>query len=149
MLKAKLNLPDFQFNIVVQNGKELIFDVIRKKYLVLTEEEWVRQNIIRLLTDVYKYPKQHLGVEKQIKVFDTIKRPDIVVYNSQLVPKMIVECKQPRIQIDKQTLNQAINYYLELNVNFFLLTNGITHFCCKIVERSCEFIDKIPYFSEL
>ncbi|MBN2891736.1 MAG: type I restriction enzyme HsdR N-terminal domain-containing protein [Bacteroidales bacterium] len=149
MQKFKLNLPDFEFKTKFEKNDELIFDPIRKKYIILTDEEWVRQNILRYLVDFLKYPQSLLGVEKQIKVFNTIKRPDIIVFNNNLKPKMIVECKRPQIDISNDTLNQAINYFIELKADYFLLTNGLKHFCCKIENNSCKFLEQIPTFDKL
>ena len=149
MFKTKLNLPSFDFKYKIENNNEYIFDSIRKKYIVLTPEEWVRQNIIKFLTENLKYPPNLLGVEKQIKVFNTVKRPDIIVFNNKLEPKMIVECKRPKISINSETLNQTINYFIKLKVEYFLLTNGIKHFCCKIKNNNCNFINSIPNFDNL
>ena len=149
MLKTKLNLPNFDFKYKNENSKEYIFDSIRKRYIIITPEEWVRQNIIRYLTDNLQYPKNLMGVEKQIKVFNTIKRPDIIIFNSKLEPKMIVECKRPQITITSKTLNQTIDYYIELKAEYFLLTNGMKHFCCKIENNNCNFINSIPNFDSL
>lgn len=149
MLKQNLNLPKFDFRFKTENNEELIFDIIRKKHIVLTPEEWVRQNIIRYLIENLNYPQSLMGVEKQIKVFNTVKRPDIIVFTNNLKPKMIVECKRPSIKIDNSTMSQAINYFLELKPDYFLLSNGIQHYCCKIVEKKCTFLNQIPPFNEL
>jgi hypothetical protein len=142
----KLNLPTFEFKI--KNDK-YIFDEIRKKYVHLTPEEWVRQNIIKYLTQKLGYPHYLLGIEKQIKVFNTIKRPDIIIFDKKLNPLMIAEIKQAEIKINQKTFNQALNYYLELKSKYFLLTNGIRHYCCKIKEKKCFFLDKIPKYTDL
>lgn len=149
MAKTKLNLPDFNFKFKNKNKKEYIYDSIRKKYVIVTPEEWVRQNIIRYLIENLHYPHSLIGIEKQIKVFNTIKRPDIVVFNTNLQPKMIVECKRSKITINSKTLNQTINYFLELKADYFLLTNGMKHFCCKIENKSCNFLNSIPNFNNL
>jgi len=149
LMIQKLNLPDFEFKYQIKDNKKFIFDEIRKKYIVLTEEEWVRQNILKYFLSYLNYPKYLLGVEKSIKVFNTIKRPDIVVYSTKLEPKMIVECKKPDVVISKDTLNQAINYYIELKPSFFLLTNGLRHYCCTIVEKELLFLNEIPKFDDL
>lgn len=145
-LKAKLNLPEFQFKY---KENKFIFDEFRKKYIVLTPEEWVRQNFLKYLNQYLNYPIHLLGVEKQIDVLGTIKRPDIIVFNNNLKPIMIVECKKPEIKIDITTLNQAIGYYIELKTEYFLLTNGIRHYCCKIINNKCKFLSEIPEFSKL
>ena len=141
----ELNLPKFDFKF----HENYIFDEIRKKYILLTPEEWVRQNIIKYLNQNLSYPLQLLGIEKQIKVFGTIKRPDIIVFDKKFKPKMIVECKKPEIKITQKTLNQAINYFLELKAEYFLLTNGLRHYCCKITNNTCNFLQEIPSFDKL
>ncbi len=141
----ELNLPKFDFKF----RDNYIFDEIRKKYILLTPEEWVRQNIIKYLNKNLGYPLPLLGIEKQIKVFGTIKRPDIIVFDKKFKPKMIVECKKPEVKITQKTLNQAINYFLELKPEYFLLTNGIRHYCCKIEKNTCIFLQEIPNFENL
>lgn len=144
-----LNLPEFDFKFKKENNKDYIFDVIRKKYIQLTPEEWVRQNLIHFLIKHLNYPAQLLGVEKQINVFNTIKRPDIIVFDKKLKPIMIVECKNTKVKISQQAFNQTVNYYLELKPKYFILSNGINHFCCKIENNSCNFLKEIPNFSDL
>jgi hypothetical protein len=142
---TKLNLPEYNFKF----KENLIFDEIRKKYIVLTPEEWVRQNIIKFLIKNLNYPAHLIGIEKQIKVFGTIKRPDIIIFDKKLEPIMIVECKKTNIKITEKTLNQTINYFIELKPKYFLLTNGIRHYCCKITNNSCFFLKQIPNYNEL
>ena len=144
--KIKLNLPKFDFKF---KDEKFIFDEFRKKYIVLTPEEWVRQNILKYLNEKLEYPKHLLGVEKQIDVLGTIKRPDIIVFDNNLSPKMIVECKNTEVKINQQTLNQAIDYFIKLKTEYFLLTNGIRHYCCKIKNNKCNFLSEMPKFSKL
>lgn len=144
--KIKLNLPTFKFKF---KDDKYIFDEFRKKYIVLTPEEWVRQNILKYLNEKLEYPKHLLGVEKQIDVLGTIKRPDIIVFDNKLEPKMIVECKNTEVKINQQTLNQAVDYFIKLKTEYFLLTNGIRHYCCKIKNNKCSFLSEIPEFSKL
>ena len=140
----KLNLPEFEHKI----SDDKIFDIIRKKYVKLTPEEWVRQNIIRYITDILLYPPYLIGVEKEIKVFNTSKRPDIVVFNKNLKPHIIVECKKPEVKIDKNVFSQAVNYYLSLPSNYFWLTNGLQHITCLIKENNCIAIEKLPSYEK-
>ncbi len=144
--RQKLNLPEYNFKF---KDDKYIFDEFRKKYIVLTPEEWVRQNILQYLTKALKYPVHLLGIEKQINVLGTIKRPDIIVFDNNLKPKMIIECKRVSIKISQDTLNQAIRYFIELKTDYFLLTNGIRHYCCKIENNKCRFLSEIPQFSKL
>ncbi len=145
----QLNLPDFNLKIKNENGKNYIFDILRKKYIQITPEEWVRQNLVHYLIDYLEYPKHLLAIEKQISVFKTIKRPDIIVFGKNFKPLMIVECKRPKIKITEQTLKQTINYFMELKADYFLLSNGLNHYCCKIKNNSCNFIKDIPKFDDL
>ena len=149
MQNDKLNLPEFDFKFKTYGNKKYIFDVIRKKFLVLTPEEWVRQNIIKYLNQNLNYPLHLIAIEKQINVFKTIKRPDLIIFGKNLKPLMIVECKKSSFKINKETFKQTINYYLELKSNYFLITNGIHHYCCKISEKKCNFLKKIPKYDNL
>lgn len=141
----KLNLPNFEHNI----QEDKIFDSIRKKWVKLTPEEWVRQNIIRYFTDYLGYPEFIISIEKEIKVFGKSKRPDIIIFGKDLKPKIIIECKKPEINIDEKVFNQTVNYFLSLNSKYFLLTNGIKHLFCKINEKKCEFLKEIPKYKNL
>lgn len=149
MQNDKLNLPEFDFKFKYSGNKKYIFDIIRKKYIILTPEEWVRQNIIKYLNQNLNYPLHLIGIEKQINVFKTVKRPDLIVFGKNLKPLMIVECKKTSIKINKETFKQTINYYLELKSDYFLITNGINHYCCKISDNKCNFLKKIPKYNNL
>jgi len=145
----KLNFPDYDIKQKTENDKHYVFDIIRKKFIQLTPEEWVRQNLIHHLVKKLKYPAHLLGVEKQINVFNTIKRPDIIVFNNKLKPIMIVECKSASVKISEKTFSQAVNYYLKLKPKYFLLSNGLNNVCCEIIENNCNFLKEIPLFSDL
>lgn len=147
----KLNLPEFQFNIKTENNKELIFDEIRKKYLVLTPEEWVRQNFIKYLIEEKHYPKSLIAIEKHIILNNLLKRCDAVVYDKNGNPKVIVEFKAPEVKISKKTFEQISQYNFKLKVGFLIVSNGLTHFCCKVDydKFTTEFYPEIPFFNQL
>ena len=147
----KLNLPEYDFSIRNIEGVIEIFDIIRKKNVVLTPEEWVRQNFIRYLIEEKSYPKSLLAIEKEIKVNKLKKRCDIVVYNRQLKPILIVECKSFNVKINQQAFDQAARYNQSLNVKNLIITNGLSHYCCLIEENkeTYTFIKDIPSFIDL
>lgn len=128
-----MNLPDLNFPKVdfrfQKNGKGAlqIFDIIRKKFVDMTPEEWVRQHIIHYLILHKQVPHSMISVEKQLLLNKTKRRTDIVVFNSTLKPVLIIECKAPQITIDQLTINQALRYNLELQVPSIFLSNGLQH----------------------
>lgn len=123
----KLNLPPIQPRLQESNGKVWIFDGIRKKFVVLTPEEWVRQHFINyLITE--KYPKSLLKVEGGLSVNELKKRSDIVVYDREGKPWMIVECKNPLVAIDETTLQQVASYNITMQASFVAVTNGMQHY---------------------
>jgi Type I restriction enzyme R protein N terminus (HSDR_N) len=141
-----LNLPEFEFAIKTEGQSKQIFDPVRKRFVTLTPEEWVRQHFLRYMTDYRSYPGSLLAVEKQVKVNNLNQRADIVVYNREGKPWLIVECKAPSVNIDHDTFLQAARYNLSLNVPFFALTNGIEHFCLFFNGEAFEFLNDLPDF---
>lgn len=146
-----LNLPEYNFKFQDAEGKKLIYDEIRKIYVTLTPEEWVRQHFIRFLVDIKKYPATLIRVEMSLKVLSMSKRADIVLYNNLGKPILIVECKAPTIRINQQAFDQAAAYNIKLKVNYLIITNGIDHYCCKIdfINESYEFLKDIPDYNSL
>ena len=128
----KLNLPTYNFKLKSSENKTLIFDNLRKKYLVLTPEEWVRQHYVRFLIDEKKYPTTLIALEKQLTINNRKKRTDILVFNKEGNPEIIVECKAPSIKITQDTFDQIARYNLKLKANFLIVTNGLEHFYCKL-----------------
>ena len=126
-----------------------MFDVIRKKFVDVTPEEWVRQHIIHYLITEKKVPASVISVEKQIILNGVKKRYDIVVFNNSLIPILIIECKAFNIQIDQLTINQALRYNLELKVPFVFLSNGLNHIFIKMNENSPKISKEIPNYSEM
>jgi hypothetical protein len=154
MIKNKLNLPqlnfpEYEFNMESRGDAIGIFDPVRKKYVTLTPEEWVRQHVLLYLAHEKKVPLSLMGVEKKLKIGQTVKRFDVVVFSSSTKPVMLIECKAPQIQIREEVFNQAARYNLSLKTKYFLLTNGLDHFCCRLDYNlnTFVFIQDIPDYS--
>lgn len=128
--------------------KTYIFDVVRKKYLLLTAEEWVRQNFIHYLNKEKKYPLGLMGVEQMVKYNSLKTRADIVMYNTEGKANIIVECKAPDVKITQDTFNQIAKYNSQLKVKYLLVTNGMNHYCCKMDYESnrITFLEEIPSY---
>jgi len=141
-------LPNVALKTKSVEGTIQVFDVIRKKYFVLTPEEWVRQHFIHYLNNEKNYPMGLMGVEKMIKYNSLKTRADIVLYNREGKAKMIVECKAPNIKITQDTFNQIAKYNFKLKVEYLVVTNGIQHFCCRMdyENNSISFLEDIPTF---
>jgi len=144
----KLNFPTYSFRFKNSENKRFIFDEIRKKFMVLQPEEWVRQHCVRYLIDVKKYPKSLINVEKELKVNGLKKRYDIVVFNSDGSIHLIVECKASKIAINQQTFDQIARYNLALNAKYLMITNGLNHYYCTMdfKEERYEFLKDIPNY---
>ncbi|RFN57650.1 type I restriction enzyme HsdR N-terminal domain-containing protein [Marixanthomonas ophiurae] len=136
----QLNFPKYQFRFKSSENKTLIFDEIRKKFIILTPEEWVRQHVIQFLISEKKYPKSLINVEKQLKVKDTIKRYDVVIYNRDGSIFLIVECKAPSIAITQQTFDQIARYNLVANATYLMVTNGLEHYYCQMDYENEKYI---------
>lgn len=135
-----LNFPKFHFRFKNTENKILIFDVIRKKFIVLQPEEWVRQHCVRYLMEVKRYPKSLINVEKELKINDLRKRYDVVVYNPNGSIYLIIECKAPNININQKTFDQIARYNLALNAKYLMVTNGINHYYCQIDFKAKRYI---------
>ncbi|HRI28028.1 MAG TPA: type I restriction enzyme HsdR N-terminal domain-containing protein [Chitinophagales bacterium] len=146
-----LNLPTIQAPQRTQQGKTLIYDVVRKKYVALTPEEWVRQHWLHFLIGHLQYPAGMIAVERGVKFLSIQRRADVVVYNKHFKPLLIIECKAPQVGINQQTFDQIARYNMTLQVPYLVVSNGIDHFCCKIDhhQKSYRFISEIPAYPEL
>lgn len=147
-----LNFPKFTFRFKNSENKVSIFDVIRKKFMILQPEEWVRQHCVHYLIENKNYPKSLINVEKELKVNNLRKRYDIVIFNSDGSIHLIVECKSPKIKINQNTFDQIARYNLTLNATYLMVTNGINHYYCAMdFEAECyNFLKDIPdYNTEL
>ena len=144
----QLMLPKAALKIKLVEGTTQVFDIVRKKYFVLTPEEWVRQHFIHFLNIEKKYPLGLMRVEKIIKYNNLRTRADIVLYNTNGKPNMIVECKAPNVKITQDSFNQIAKYNFQLRSEFLVVTNGLQHFCCKMEYKRNEirFVEDIPSF---
>jgi hypothetical protein len=142
----KLNLPQYKFKLKSNENKTLIFDKVRKKYFVLTPEEWVRQHYISFLIEEKKYPVSLIAIEKQLTINGLKKRSDILIFNTDGKPEIIVECKAPSVKITQETFDQIARYNLTLKANYLVVTNGLQHIFCKIdtLKESYIFLPEIP-----
>lgn len=144
-----LNFPTYSFRFKNSENKRLIFDDIRKKFVVLQPEEWVRQHCIQFLMQVKNYPKTLINVEKELSINTLKKRYDIVVFNTDGSIHLIVECKAPKISIDQTTFDQVARYNLELNASYLMVTNGINHYYCQMdfEKERYQFLKDIPSYN--
>lgn len=144
-----LNLPQYSFNIKKDENKFLILDEIRKKFVVLTPEEWVRQHIIKYLINQKHYPSGRIGVEVSLKVNKTSKRSDIVVFDKSGNPFLIVECKATDVEISSKVFEQIATYNIQFQAPYLFVSNGLEHYFCEIdiVNKSFRFIRDIPDYS--
>lgn len=146
-----LNLPSAALKITDRSGKKYVFDVLRKKYVALTPEEWVRQHFVHYLINHLGYPAGLLANEVSISLNSTSKRCDTVLYSPSLSPRMIVEYKAPDVQVTQNVFNQITRYNIVLRVDYLIVTNGITHYCCKVDYQSgrCTFLSSVPPYNSL
>ena len=145
----KLNLPEIPAKVKQVDGKVLIFDIIRKKYVQLTPEEWVRQNFIYFLVNFLDYPKSLIKVESGLRYNRLLKRSDILVFNRNAEPLMLIECKSPDSKISQNVVDQVAVYNRCLKARYILVTNGIRHLCWKIDDRGNQLLEEIPRYDDL
>lgn len=139
-----IDYPDTHFRFKYTHGRRHIFDEFRKQFIALTGEEWVRQNFLQYLTRVKKYPPALVGVEKEFSLGELKKRCDIIVYNRQFKPWMLVECKTTEVILDEKALEQVLRYNLSLPVEYLVLTNGIYSLGYHRQGGRMEIIKEIP-----
>jgi hypothetical protein len=142
MLSIQYPEPDFQ--IKKDAGKDIIFDSLRKKWLLLTPEEWVRQNFIQYLIRVKKYPAALIALEKMIKLGELKKRFDILVYDNNHQPWMMIECKSPAIKLDETVLQQLLRYHISVPTGFLVITNGEISYGWMKEKQNLQLIAEIP-----
>lgn len=147
----KLNLPDYEHHLRNANGVTEIFDAIRRKYVVLTPEEWVRQNFVCYLINEKQFPQGLIHVEASL-MFNTMqRRSDVVVYNRNGKPLLAVECKAATVKISQDVFNQLVRYNMVLQVPYLIVTNGLQHYCSKVdfENNRCTFLKDIPNYDSL
>jgi predicted type IV restriction endonuclease len=145
----KLNLPEYSFRIKIINEKSFIFDALRKKYVRLTNEEWVRQNFVQFLISEKKYSVSLINVEAGVLVNNNAQRADLVVFDRLGKPALVAEFKAPEIKISQKTFDQIVRYNMQLKVRYLIVSNGMDHYCCKInyTDNSYAFLKEIPDFT--
>jgi hypothetical protein len=143
-----LHFPSYSFKTKSSENKSYIWDEIRKKYVIITPEEWVRQHAVQFLIQEKKYPAMWMAIEKQFTVNGQHKRADIVVYNRSLLPHIIVECKAPNIKITQETFDQIARYNLSLEAKYLMITNGLQHFYCQMnfEKETYVFLEELPNY---
>lgn len=147
----QLNLPPTELRLGGTTQKTTIFDILRRRYVALTPEEWVRQNFIHYLIEHKGYPKELLANEVPLQVGDKSLRADSVLYDRQLNPRMILEYKAPTITITQKTFNQISAYNMLLHVDYLIISNGVNHYCCKMnyEDKKYLFLEEIPEYQNL
>ncbi len=143
-----LNLPKYELQIKNREGKPFIYDCARKKMVVLTPEEWVRQNFMHFLINELKYPKSLMKVESGLGYNQLQKRSDVKVFDRSGSPFAIIECKAPSVKISKEAFDQAATYNKTFRAPYIIVTNGMEHFCSSIdfETGTSKFIDGFPNF---
>jgi len=141
----QINYPKHDFRLKKEEEKEFIFDEIRKQWLRLTPEEWVRQNFLQYLIITKKYPSSLIAIEKEIKLGELKKRYDIVVYKNDK-PWMIVECKEMNVVLNESTIEQILRYNMVMKVDYLIITNGTNIHAWNITDGKANEVDSIPDF---
>ena len=146
-----LNLPLYTPKMKEKDGKKLIFDPLRQKYVVLTPEEWVRQRFINYLITVKGYPKELMGNEIALTLNGTSRRCDTVVYDKYLAPLMVIEYKAAQVNITQAVFDQIVRYNMVMQVNYLIVSNGRSHYCCEIdySNKRYNFLADVPSYAAI
>ena len=136
-------------DIKIKNGKEYIFDIVRKKYIRKQPEELVRQNMIQYLSQKKGYPISLMSIEKETNLSDLKKRCDIVCYDKNGEPLLLVECKANTINLNSEVFNQTITYQKKIEAKYILITNGENHYCFTLKNKKINFLKRIPTYGEI
>ena len=147
----ELNLPSFDKKVIQKEGKPFIFDIIRRQYVALTPEEWVRQHFVHFLIGTKGYPQSLMANEVQLKLNGMSRRCDTVAYDRTLRPRVIVEYKAPTVNITQQVFDQICRYNMVLQVDYLIVSNGLAHYCCKVdnTTHTYTFLKDIPSYEEV
>jgi len=143
----ELNLPSYEYKLKKRDGKLLIWDRIRKKYIVLQPEEWVRQHFVNYLIEIKNIPVSHISLEQGHQYNSLAKRTDILVYDNELKPLLLVECKASHIEINDDVLFQAVTYQSQIQVKYICLTNGLVHHYFEKRENGFVKIEELPEYN--
>jgi len=143
-----LNLPPAPLRFKEINGKKAIFDVVRKKYIILTPEEWVRQHFVHFLINHYQYPKSLIKIESSVRFNELAGRSDIIIYDRKGQVFLLVECKAPTVLLSNMVFEQASKYNQNYKASHLIITNGLQHYCCSINHQtsSYTYLTDIPVF---
>lgn len=146
-----LDLPHKKMQMRIQDGKKEVLDILRKKWVVLTPEEEVRQRFVHYLMDEKKFPAGLLAIEYSLKVNSLSRRADVVAFNSFGHPILMVECKAPSVKITQNVFDQIARYNLSMKVDYLILTNGLEHFCCQMDFKNQQyyFLEEIPDYHQI
>ncbi len=144
-----LNFPEIKLNIREAKGQTQVFDIIRRSYVALTPEEWVRQHVIHFLKFEKKYPAGLMDIEKQISLFNTTKRVDILVRDTTLKPLLLIECKAPEVELTQTEINQLARYQITIKAPYCMLTNGMQHVVMKLKGDEVTFLKELPACTEV
>ena len=145
----QLNLPQYAFKIEKRQEDYFIWDVLRKKWLLITPEEWVRQHILWYFLEELDYPKSYIKSEVPIHLGENTQRADIVVYNEQVKPAVVVECKAPEINLDQKVVDQACRYNYELQAEYLIVSNGMEHLVFQITSGKAKQVQEIPAWNTI
>jgi len=147
----RLNLPSYVFRTTQKEGKSLIFDAFRHRWVRLNPEEWVRQHFVRYLVEEKHYPASLISVERSLRFNKQEFRADAVILSTAGKPLLVVECKAPEVAISQKVFDQIVRYNFEFQVDFLIVTNGMFHYCCKIDKQNqtYDFLKEIPDYREI
>ena len=147
----RLNLPSYEIKLQQRDGKQFIFDFLRRKYVALTPEEWVRQHFTHYLIEQKGYPHGLMTNEVELRIGEKKLRCDTLLYNRDMRPRMILEYKAPHIQLQQRVFTQISAYNMLLHVDYLVVSNGMDHYCCKMdyEHQRYDFLRDIPNYDEL
>ena len=142
----KLNFPNYKVLIKNKENKSYIFDRVRKKWLLCTPEEWVRIHCLYYFIETKDYPESLIRIERELKVYNTLKRFDLLIADSSMKPFILVECKSPYVKISQNTFDQILRYNLELKCPYLMISNGLNHYFCKMnfEENQISLVKELP-----
>ena len=148
---VQLNLPPYQIRVKETGGRKQVFDILRRKYVALTPEEWVRQHFIHYLVEHKNYPSSLLANEVPLQIGEKRMRADSVLYDNQLHPRMIIEYKAPNITLTQKVFDQITIYNLLLHVDYLIVSNGMTTYICKMdyEKQTYKFLEAIPNYENI
>jgi len=148
-LFSPLNFPAVKLRLREEKTQTQVFDVIRKRYILLTPEEWVRQHVIHFLAEEKKFPTGLIEIEKQISLFNTNKRVDILVRDKNLKPLLLIECKAADVILKQNEISQLTRYQITLQAPYCMLTNGLNHVVMKLEGEKVTFLQELPSYHEI